>query len=201
MRQSPDPLKLLLISICSVLVVTRCAVADDTTLEEIVVHGELRSSALDDTASSVSVITLSNRQAGTLNHLEEVLSQAPNVNFSSGASRARFFQIRGIGERGQFSEPLNPSVGLLLDGVDMSGVGTAATLFDIEQVEVFRGSVRTRQTQHVFGDVIGRHLLRDRRELHQTSLAPVALDLHLDRVAHPAKGLQRPVAGLEAGLR
>lgn len=139
MHQSPDPLKLLLIPICSVLVVAHCAAADDTTLEEIVVHGELRTSALDDTASSVSVIALSNRQAGTLNHLEEVLSQAPNVNFSSGASRARFIQIRGIGERGQFSEPLNPSVGLLLDGVDMSGIGTVATLFDIEQVEVFRG--------------------------------------------------------------
>ena len=48
-------------------------------------------------------------------------------------------QIRGIGETGQFAEPLNASVGMLLDGVDFSGVGSAATTYDIEQVEVFRG--------------------------------------------------------------
>jgi outer membrane receptor protein involved in Fe transport len=30
-------------------------------------------------------------------------------------------------------------VGLLIDGVDFSGVGTAATLFDVSQIEVLRG--------------------------------------------------------------
>ena len=113
--------------------------ANDSVVEEIVVHGELRDNTLMSTPSSVSVISLIDWRAGTVNHLEELLSRAPNVNFSSGASRGRFIQIRGIGERGQFSEPLNPSVGLLLDGVDMSGIGTAATLFDIKQVEIFRG--------------------------------------------------------------
>lgn len=108
-------------------------------LEEIVVRGELRQSTLSATAGSVSVVSLNEPQAGVLDHLEEVLNRVPNVNFASGASRARFIQIRGIGERGQFSEPLNSSVGLILDGVDMSGVGTAATLFDVDQVEVFRG--------------------------------------------------------------
>jgi len=113
--------------------------ANDSVVEEIVVHGELRDNTLMSTPSSVSVISLIDWRAGTVNHLEELLSRAPNVNFSSGASRGRFIQIRGIGERGQFAEPLNPSVGLLLDGVDMSGIGTAATLFDIKQVEIFRG--------------------------------------------------------------
>ena len=80
-----------------------------------------------------------NDRGTILNHLEEALAQAPNVNFASGASRGRFVQIRGIGERGQFAEPLNSSVGLIIDGVDMSGIGTIATLFDVEQVEVLRG--------------------------------------------------------------
>lgn len=115
------------------------ASAEDAVLEEIVVRGELRESALDSTASSISVLAIDAIDAASVNHLEELLGRLPNVNFASGASRARFIQIRGIGERGQFSEPLNPSVGLLLDGVDMSGIGTAATLFDVEQIEVFRG--------------------------------------------------------------
>ncbi|MEZ5598294.1 MAG: TonB-dependent receptor plug domain-containing protein [Pseudomonadales bacterium] len=62
-----------------------------------------------------------------------------NVNFASGASRGRYFQIRGIGETGQFAEPLNASVGIVLDGVDLSGAAGAATTYDLEQVEIFRG--------------------------------------------------------------
>ena len=64
---------------------------------------------------------------------------APNVNFSSGASRGRFIQIRGIGERSQFIEPLNPSVGILVDGIDFTGIAGAATTMDIKQVEILRG--------------------------------------------------------------
>ncbi|MEM9622257.1 MAG: TonB-dependent receptor [Pseudomonadota bacterium] len=107
-------------------------------IEEIVVTAEFRATTLDTLAGSASVIKL--QDAGTVvNHLEEVLAQAPNVNFASGASRGRYIQIRGIGERSQFDEPLNSSVGLIVDGVDLSGVGAAATLFDVQQVEVLRG--------------------------------------------------------------
>lgn len=72
-------------------------------------------------------------------HLEDVLSAAPNVTVASGASRGRFFQIRGIGERSQFVEPVNASVGMALDGIDMTGLGAAATVYDIDQVEILRG--------------------------------------------------------------
>jgi iron complex outermembrane recepter protein len=114
------------------------AAADDP-IEELVVTGEFRQSRLLDSAASISVLSLEDQRSGTINHLEELLGWLPNVNFASGGSRARFVQIRGIGERGQFSEPLNPSVGLVLDGIDLSGVGVTATLFDVDQVEVLRG--------------------------------------------------------------
>src|SRR5690606_5752497 len=71
--------------------------------------------------------------------MEEVLNRIPNLNFSSGSSRARFIQIRGVGERSQFVDPINPSVGILVDGINYSGLGQAAQLFDISQVEVYRG--------------------------------------------------------------
>jgi iron complex outermembrane recepter protein len=108
-------------------------------IEEIIVTGELRPARLVDSPASISVVTHEDQRSGLLSHLEEVLGRVPNVNFASGGSRARFVQIRGIGERGQFAEPLNPSVGLVLDGVDLSGVGVTATLFDVSQVEVLRG--------------------------------------------------------------
>jgi len=108
-------------------------------LEEIVVTGEFREARLLDTIASISVVSIEDSRAGTVNHLEEILGWLPNVNYASGGSRARFIQIRGIGERGQFSEPLNSSVGLIVDGVDLSGIGSTATLFDVDQVEVLRG--------------------------------------------------------------
>jgi outer membrane receptor protein involved in Fe transport len=114
-------------------------VVADAIIDEIIVSADFRDTTLLDSAASISVIdaeVINQRQA---KHLEQVLNIAPNVNFSSGASRGRFIQIRGIGERSQFIEPLNPSVGILIDGVDFTGIAGAATTMDIQQVEILRG--------------------------------------------------------------
>ena len=107
-------------------------------IEEVVVTAEFRPVSAAAVSGSISVLDPA-ASGELLNHLDEVLSRAANVNLTSGASRARFFQIRGIGERSQFVEPLNSSVGLIVDEVDLSGLGGAATLFDVQQVEVLRG--------------------------------------------------------------
>ncbi len=107
--------------------------------EEILVTADFRQAQALNLATSVSVIdaeTIENRNA---KHLAEVLNLAPNVNYSTGSSRGRFFQIRGIGERSQFVDPINPSVGLIVDGIDLTGIGGAATTLDIQQIEILRG--------------------------------------------------------------
>jgi iron complex outermembrane receptor protein len=108
-------------------------------LEEVVVTSQFRDSSLLDLASTVSVFDAATIQARGANNIEQLLNLAPNVNFSSGASRGRFLQIRGIGERSQFIDPVSPSVGLIIDGIDFSGLGLAASTLDIGQVEVLRG--------------------------------------------------------------
>ncbi len=108
-------------------------------IDEIIVYGDLRESEIEDVPTSVTVLDEALIRQRNASHFEEMVAAAANLNLSNGASRARFFQIRGVGERGQFTEPLNPSVGLLIDGVDFSGVGGVSTLFDVEQIEVFRG--------------------------------------------------------------
>jgi len=107
--------------------------------EEILVTADFRQTRLFDLGVSATVIDAETINQRDATHLEQVLNLAPNVNFASGASRGRFFQIRGIGERSQFVEPMNASVGLLVDGIDMTGIGGAATTLDIQQVEVLRG--------------------------------------------------------------
>ena len=111
----------------------------NTFIEEVIVTADFREASLLETAASITVFdsqTIAKRQA---QHLEQLINLAPNVNFSSGASRGRFLQIRGIGERSQFIEPLNPSVGILVDGIDFTGIAGAATTMDIAQVEILRG--------------------------------------------------------------
>ena len=120
------------------------AIANETPMEEIVVTADFRQTDVQSIPEAVSVLGSARIEERSAEHLESLLALAPNVNFSSGASRGRFFQIRGIGERSQFVDPVNPSVGLRIDGIDMTGLGGAASLFDVQQVEVLRGPQGTR---------------------------------------------------------
>ncbi len=138
----------------SVSIVAYAQEDSSAVLEEIVVTVDYRQSSLNDIASSVSVIDANAITERNAQHLEDILLSAPNVNFSSGASRARFYQIRGIGERGQFAEPLNSSVGVIIDGVDFSGIGNAALLYDVEQVEILLGPQGTRYGSNALAGLI-----------------------------------------------
>ncbi|WP_237067835.1 TonB-dependent receptor [Microbulbifer guangxiensis] len=108
-------------------------------LEEVIVTGQLRETRQLELPTSVTVLDSTAIAARGATNLEQLLNLAPNVNFSSGASRGRFVQIRGIGERSQFIDPVNPSVGLIIDGIDFTGLGLAASTLDIGQVEILRG--------------------------------------------------------------
>lgn len=108
-------------------------------LPTMIVSADFRPNEAQDTPVSLTQIDSEVIESRGAQHIEDVLNLAPNVNVSSGAARGQYFQIRGIGERSQFSAPINPSVGLLIDGIDFSRTGGAATLFDIESVEILRG--------------------------------------------------------------
>ena len=109
----------------------------ERVIEEVVVTGTLMSS--DAGRLSSTTIDASDVRSRGAAHFEDVLTAIPNVSASAGASRQRFFQIRGIGERSQFIEPINPSVVILQDGVDISGLGAALTTFDTTRIDVLRG--------------------------------------------------------------
>lgn len=126
----------------------------EVDLEEVIVTSDFRESQLKNIPTSISVIDSKVINQRNSRHLEELLALAPNVNFAAGASRGKYFQIRGVGERSQFVAPLNPSVGTYVDGIDFTGFGGAATLLDIDQVEVLRGSQGTRFGANALAGVI-----------------------------------------------
>jgi len=117
---------------------------DASEMEQVIVTADFRDQLALQTAASVTVIGEQQISDRAAQHFEEIIPAIPNFGFAGGTNRARFFQIRGIGERSQFIQPLNTSVGVLIDQVDFSGAASGATLFDVEQVEVLRGPQGTR---------------------------------------------------------
>ena len=125
--------------IASYALLSTSAFAEETTLDPIVVSSDFREKTLSQATNSMTVIGESELYDKSSLAFEETIGQVPNVNFTSGASRAHYIQIRGIGERSQFTTPVNPSVGIIIDGIDFSQSALGVTLFDVKQIEVLRG--------------------------------------------------------------
>jgi outer membrane receptor protein involved in Fe transport len=139
------PAGLLLIASTASCELALGAVPEASTLEEVVVSASrLRDEAQLDVPASITVLSSKSLVDSAQQHFQEVLTQVPNLNWAAGSSRPRYFQIRGIGEREQYEGAPNASVGFLIDDIDFSGIGMAATLFDVSQVEVLHGPQGTR---------------------------------------------------------
>lgn len=129
-------------------------IPDNLSINEVIVHADFRGSELQATPASISIVDADSINQRGSKHIEEILALVPNINYAAGASRGRYFQIRGIGERSQFVAPLNPSVGTYVDGIDFTGFGGAATLLDVQQVEILRGSQGTRFGANALAGVV-----------------------------------------------
>ena len=118
----------------SLLFASFAALADDTSLDEVVVTADLRGRALRHLPASATVLDSQILGTAGVRHFQDVIGLVPNLNWSAGTSRPRFFQIRGVGELSQWQGAPNPSVGFLIDDVDFSGVAMPATLLDVDRV-------------------------------------------------------------------
>lgn len=152
------------------------AAAEDTSIElpSMVINADFRPSLAQETPISLTTIDNELIESRGAQHLEDVLNLAPNVNISTGASRGQYFQIRGIGERSQFAAPTNPSVGLIIDGIDFSRTAGTATLFDIERVDILRGPQGTRFGTNALAGVITMQSKQPSKELEVHMEAGVA---------------------------
>ncbi len=122
--------------------------------EEIVVTASFREARIEELPLSVSVLNRAELEATTQQHFEEAVRRIPNLNLSGEGSRARYFQLRGVGELEQYDGAPNPSIGFIVDDIDFSGLGSIATLFDIDRVEVLRGPQGTRYGANALGGLV-----------------------------------------------
>jgi iron complex outermembrane receptor protein len=154
-----------IVSAAAVGAAPSCARAADApvALEEIVVTATLRPLPWLQTPASVAVLDARELRDGGRDHFQDVLALVPNLNWSGGSSRPRYLQVRGIGELEQYQGAPNPSVGVLIDGMDFSGIGMAATTYGIERIEVLRGPQGTRYGANALAGLV-----------NVTSLAPAA---------------------------
>ena len=112
-------------------------------LREVIVTATLRPLRDADLPGSATVLGTRTLRVAGQQQFEDVLPLVPDLNWAGDTSRPRYFQIRGIGELEQYQGAPNPSVGFLIDDIDFSGLGGAATLFDVDRIEVLRGPQAT----------------------------------------------------------
>ena len=127
---------------------------DNDVLDEIIVTADFRERSIKEMPASISVVGAEFIEETAVQHFEELIEVIPNLNWSGDGHRARYFQIRGVGELEQYQGAPNPSIGFLIDDIDFSGIGSIATLFDVESVEVLRGSQGSRYGANALGGLI-----------------------------------------------
>ncbi len=104
------------------------------------VTADLWASPLDRIPASVTVYDAAALAGASVRHFGDLVDQIPNLTWTGGTSRPRYFQIRGIGENSQFEgETPDSTVRFVVDDLDFTGLGTLGSTFDVDQVEILRG--------------------------------------------------------------
>ena len=113
----------------------------DTTsilISEIEIYGGINESS---TSTNISIIKNNQFVTNGQKNFEDLIQSISNLHYAGGTSRARYFQLRGLGELSQFSGEGAPHfyVGCIIDNIDFSGIGMIGILDDMKQIEIFKG--------------------------------------------------------------
>ena len=114
--------------------------AEEATDGEIIVTAQKREEKLRDVPLAVSAVSGASLQSQQITTATDLRFVSPSLNFTPSANaRGEGFAIRGVGTA-IFSDTVEQSVGVVLDGVVLGRSGQATgDLLDIERVEILRG--------------------------------------------------------------
>ena len=107
-------------------------------ISDIEVYGGLDESSI---STNIQIITNDYFNVNGNNNFEDFLQSTASLNYAGGTSRAKYFQLRGLGELSQFSGEGPPHfyIGYIIDNIDFSGIGMIGQLYDMKQIEIFKG--------------------------------------------------------------
>lgn len=127
---------------------------DNVKISPVIVYGQFNQTG--DKTHSTQILTEKYVNKNTYSHFQDIAPKIANLNYSQGTSRPRYYQIRGLGELSQFSGEGAPHfyVGYSIDHIDFSGIGMLGNMFDIKQIEVFKGPQSTLFGQNSMGGQI-----------------------------------------------
>lgn len=114
-----------------------------TMLDPITIYGARDATSLNDTSASVGIVTAEEIQDSQIRNFRDSFRRMANVMDADWINGG--FVIRGVNSEG-FNTGANPIGSLYVDGVLQSTEGTrrgARGLWDVEQVEVYRGPQST----------------------------------------------------------
>jgi len=150
-------------TVLSILSIPYAFAEDDAgqlqSMEQITVLGEKAERSLKDTSSSVSVITEETLKTMQSLTMSNAISDIPNVVVLSGATP----DIRGVSGNGSasgfnaFSGGAKARVSTLIDGIVepfVAFVTADSGIWDVEQVEVFRGPQSTSNGRNSIGGAV-----------------------------------------------
>ncbi len=113
-------------------------------VDEIVVTAQKRTSTLQDTPIAMSALSAAVIEDAQISDVQDMQALIPSLNIPQEEAPAQTtIRLRGLGTAGD-NRGLEPSVGVFIDGVYRSRVGSALNDFiAVERVEVLRGPQST----------------------------------------------------------
>jgi iron complex outermembrane recepter protein len=134
---------ILLILGLPVLVASGLSHAQDRVLEEIIVTAQKRSENVQEIPITINVISGEILDGFSIRNPNDLAAYVPGLTIQSTPQNLSQVTIRGLGT-GSGGESLDQSVGLFIDGIWAGRIREfQASLFDIERVEVIKGTQTT----------------------------------------------------------
>lgn len=140
--------------VCGVAANTMANAADKPRLEEIVVRGDKVERSLQETVSSVGVMTGDEIQRAGITEIQQAFERIANVNQRFGGEG---FSVRGINNATVAGGGRSGLASFYLDGAFLSGFAIRVgplELWDAAQVEVFRGPQSTSQGRNSLAGIV-----------------------------------------------
>lgn len=156
------PMSLVALSVISInsMLASTSVIAQDVKLDTLVVTGEKIDKTLQETTSAVTIVRGYDLDSGEVNQANDVAIQAPNVITDSSFSNVAIRGMSGGGAAtggGALLSGARPRVATVVDSSTQawSGYNIAPnSLWDVEQVEILRGSQSTTQGSSAIGGAV-----------------------------------------------